>query len=437
MPLVLRGARQVGKTWLVRELARERGLDLVELNFERETGLARHFKSNDPRAVLAELSLALGRDLRPEGALLFLDEIQAAPEIFAKLRWFAEELPDLPVIAAGSLLDLSLGDRRHGVPVGRVSYLHVEPMGFAEFLRAHGRTPLLETLSRWTPARRLPAAAHEQGSAWFHRYSMVGGMPAAVSADVSGASPRDVRTLQRELVAAFRDDFAKYAGRMDRAVLDGTLLAVAASLGRKFVYARAGEGIKQHQAKRALELLAAARVCHLVRHTAANGIPLGGQTKDTFRKAIVLDVGLLHALLGTPAAQKFPDLDQLAPAVRAQVAEQVVGQSLRLCGESSGSGPELYYWTREGGRPGEIDYVVELSTRIVPVELKAGASGAMKSLHQFVHEKKLNLAVRFDRNPPSSADLDLRTTQGDRVRYRLLSLPPYLAFRLPAAVGPA
>jgi uncharacterized protein len=431
-PLVLRGARQVGKTWLVRELARRSKRELIELNFERNPGLARHFDASEPRAVLAELSLALGRDVDPSRSLLFLDEIQAAGQLFGKLRWFAEELPELPVLAAGSLLELTLGDLEHGVPVGRISYFHVEPLGFPEFLRAHQQEQLLGTLAAWSHGRPISPAAHDRGGHWLARYSMVGGMPGIVAADIDGATPAEVRQLQRDLVSTFRDDFARYGGRMDRNVLDDTLLAVAASLGQKFVYTRASEGVKRHQAKRALELLAAARVCHLVRHTAANGLPLGGQAKDSFRKALLLDIGLLHALLGTPAARKFPDQAQLAPSIRGQLAEQLIGQALRLLGDPHGTGHELFYWQREGGRPGEIDYVLELAGRIVPVELKAGASGAMKSLHQFMHEKRLELAVRFDTNPPSATVVDVRTTQGDPVRYRLLSLPAYLTFRLPA-----
>jgi len=433
-PLILRGARQVGKTWLVRELARRSGRELVEINFERDPRLARHFASNDPREILNELMLALARDITPDRSLLFLDEIQAAESLLGKLRWFAEELPELPVVAAGSLLDLSLGEHEYSVPVGRVSYLYIEPMGFQEFLTAHGQTRVLEVLSEWSPDIALSPASHEQATAWFHRYTMVGGMPAVVAADVAGATPEDVRRRQRELIAAYRDDFAKYARRLDRVVLDGMLLGVAASLGRKFVYAHAVTDIKQQQARRALELLAAARVCHLVRHTAANGLPLGGQVKDTFRKVILLDVGLLHALVGTPAGPTFPQPEQVAPGVRGQVAEQVAGQTLRLLSAASGSSPGLYYWQRDGGRPGEIDYLVELDARVVPVELKSGASGAMKSLHQFMHDKGLDLAVRLDANPPSVQRAAVRTTQGDDVRYTLVNLPHYLAFRTLEAV---
>ena len=434
-PLVLRGARQVGKTWLVRDLAARSGRELAEVNFERDPSFARYFRTNDAAAILGELSLALDRDISPGRSLLFLNEIQAAAPVFGKLRWFCEEVPSLPVVAAGSLLELTLGDGHFSMPVGRVSFQHVEPMGFPEFLEAHGQQRLLRVLEEWRPGGPpLPEAAHERATEWLHRYSMVGGMPAVVEADASGRSARACRELQRDLAAAFRADFAKYSGRMHPNVLDATLRAVAGSLGRKLVYARFGDGVKQHQARRALELLAGARVCHLVRHSAANGLPLGAEAKDTFRKAILADVGLAHALLGTPAAAAFPSWTDLAPAVRGQLADQLAGQQLRLVDALTGDGPELFYWQREGGRPGEIDYLVVVQGRIVPVELKSGAAGSMKSLHQFMFDKHLDLAVRCDANPPSVMDVSVTTTRGDQVSYRLLSLPPYLLWALANAV---
>jgi len=428
-PLVLRGARQVGKTWLVRESARVARRELVELNFERDPRHARAFSTSDPAKILGELSLMLGRDIAIERSLLFLDEIQAAGQLLGKLRWFAEELPRLPVVAAGSLLELALADHTFSMPVGRIGFLHLEPMGFDEYLRAHGETRLLAALAAWQPDEPMSPAAHTRALEWFHRYAMVGGMPEVVAADVAGEPPRACRELQRDLLATFRADFAKYAGRMDRQILDRVLEAIARSLGRKFVYAQAADGIKQHQAKRALELLAAARLCHLVRYSAATGLPLGGDAQDKFRKAILLDIGMFHALADTPASDRFPAWADLAPAVRGQLAEQLVGQALLLAGDASGDGPRLFYWQREGGRPGEIDYVIQTGTRIVPVELKSGASGAMKSLHQFMFDKKLRLAVRIDENPPSLAMIEVATTQGNPVRYRLLSVPLYLAWR--------
>ena len=430
-PLVLRGARQVGKTWLVRELASKAPRDLVELNFERDPRLARSFSSANPREILDDLALALGRDIPIDRSLLFLDEIQAARDVLARLRWFAEELPGLRVVAAGSLLEFALADHSFSMPVGRVAFLHIEPMGFDEYLQAHGETRLLSTLRGWGPGARFSEALHDRALVWFRRYAMVGGMPAVVAAEIVGANARSCRELQRDLAATYRADFAKYGSRLEHTVIDDVLHAVAHSLGRKFVYAHVSEGVKQHQAKRALELLTGARVVNLVRHSAANGLPLGGEVKDTFRKAILVDVGLFHALAGTPAGERFPNWKDLGPDVRAKLTDQLAGQALRLTGDHSGDGPELFYWQREGGRPGEIDYLFQATGRIVPVELKSGTAGAMKSLHQFMFDKGLTLALRLDENPPSVMKVDVKTTQGDRVRYRLLGLPIYLAFRAP------
>jgi predicted AAA+ superfamily ATPase len=401
----------------------------VELNFERDPSKAQVFAANDPRQILGELSLQLGRDVSAPRSLLFLDEIQAAGALLGKLRWFAEELPQLPVIAAGSLLEFALAEHTFSMPVGRIGFLHLEPMGFDEYLRAHDETRLLDVLLAWQPDEPIPLTAHTRALDWFHRYAMVGGMPAVVAADVAGEPPKICRELQRDLVATFRADFARYAGRMDRGVLDHVLEAIARSLGRKFVYAQAADGVKQHQAKRALELLADARLCHLVRYSAATGIPLGGDAADKFRKAILLDIGLFHALADTPAADRFPPWHDLAPSIRGQLAEQLVGQALLLGGDPTGDGPRLFHWQREGGRPGEIDFVIQTGGRIIPIELKSGASGAMKSLHQFMFDKKLRFAIRIDENPPSLATISVTTTQGNPVRYRLLSLPIYLAWR--------
>jgi predicted AAA+ superfamily ATPase len=315
------------------------------------------------------------------------------------------------------------------MPVGRIGFLHLEPMGFDEYLQAHGESKLLALLATWEIGQPLSPAAHTRALEWFYRFAMVGGMPAVVAADVASEPPRNCRDLQRDLLATFRGDFAKYAGRMDREILGHVLEAVARSLGRKFVYAHAADGVKQHQVKRALELLALARLCHLVRHSAATGLPLGGEASDKTRKAILLDIGMFHALADTPAADRFPSWSDLAPAVRGQLAEQLVGQALLASGDPTGDGPRLFFWQREGGRPGEIDFVIQAGGRIVPIELKSGASGAMKSLHQFMFDKKLDVALRIDENPPSLATIDVATTQGNPVRYRLLSIPIYLAWR--------
>jgi hypothetical protein len=146
---------------------------------------------------------------------------------------------------------------------------------------------------------------------------------------------------------------------------------------------------------------------------------------------VAADVAIVHALLNTPAAQSYPEWSSLAPALRGQLTDQLAAAQLRLTDSGVGDGPELYYWQREGGRPGEIDYLVQIMGRIVPIELKSGASGAMKSLHQFMFERHLPLAVRADANPPSVMNVEVKTTQGNAVSYRLISVPVYLLWNLP------
>jgi hypothetical protein len=435
-PLILRGARQVGKTWLARDLAARHGLDLVECNFERDPALARAFRGSDPQRILGELGIALGRRVEVPTSLLFLDEIQAVQEVLPSLRWFAEDLPQLPVIAAGSLLDFMIEGSKAGMPVGRVGYLHIHPLSFPEFVRAHGQGELLTRLRAWRSPQALGDVALDAAQRWYERYSMVGGMPAAVQADIDGAEAHEVRALQTDLLATFLGDFGRYAGRTDPGLLGATLRSVAHQMGTKFVYATVAPGGRSDAARRALELLANARVCHIVSHTSANGVPLGGQIRPRNRKAILLDVGLAHAMLRTPATQVFPAKRDVAPVIRGGLAEQMLGQQL-LTLAPPWSRPALYYWQRGGGRPGEIDYLLELDARVVPVESKAGAAGTLKSLHQFMYDKGLDLAVRCDANPPSVHPISVHTTQGDEVAYTLVGLPPSMVWRLPAVVHAA
>ncbi|MDE0026052.1 MAG: AAA family ATPase [Spirochaetaceae bacterium] len=431
LPLVIRGARQVGKTWLVRDFAEREGRVLLEVNLERDPRLARHFAEPDPRRVFDDLSLTLDVRAAPGGAILFVDEIQNAPEVLARLRWFAEELPELAVVAAGSLLEFALRDFTHSMPVGRIQYAHVEPLTFAEFLAAHGQHALQDRLAQYRPGAPLADAVHQLAASWYERFAMAGGMPAVVALDAAGAHADECRARQRDLIQTYRDDFAKYSGRLDYRLLDTVLLAATASLGNKLVYSRVGDGVKSVHVKRAVELLAMARLCHLIPHSAANGVPLAAEANERIRKVALLDVGLAHGLWNTPAARRFPRWEELPPQMRGGLTEQLAAQQLRTATGTPAMMGQVHHWRREGASSAEIDYLVEVDGRIVPVEIKSGAAGAMKSMHQFMYEKALPVAVRLDRNPPSLQEIDVKTTQGQRVRYRLLNLPHYLAGLLP------
>jgi hypothetical protein len=434
-PLVLRGARQVGKTWLVRDLARRLGRALVELNFEHDPAWAECFVDNSPERILERVGLRLGSRVNPASTILFLDEIQAFGAGLAKLRWFAEQLPELPVVAAGSLLEFALRDHDHGMPVGRVGFYNLNPLGFDEYLLAHGQDLLLERLSEWRRGDIPDPVVHEQGCRWMERFAMTGGMPSIAALDVEGSTSESIRAAQRQLVATYRADFAKYSGRLATDIIDKVLLAAAHQLGQKFVFAKVAADARHQQVKTALVMLAKARICQIVTFSAGNGIPLAAEAKDKFRKLGLLDVGMLHALVDTPARPAFPRLGELVPALRARIAEQLTVQQLRHLGSRDGDPADLFYWQREGGRPGEIAHLVQMHGRIVPLELKSGAAGSMKSLHQFMFDKRLDLAVRIDANPPSAMTVDVRTTQGDAVRYLLVSLPQHMLFNLEAILA--
>src|SRR5579862_6489290 len=174
-PAVLRGARQVGKTWIVRELARQTGKQLIELNFEKQRSFAAHFESNDPSEILLNLESAFNKRILPADSILFLDEIQAAPELFAKLRWFYEDMPELAVIAAGSLLEFVLESHTFSMPVGRIQYFFIEPLGFEEFLLAKNETHLLAAIEKVSVEKPFNTSLHDKANRLFKEFVTVGG----------------------------------------------------------------------------------------------------------------------------------------------------------------------------------------------------------------------------------------------------------------------
>jgi predicted AAA+ superfamily ATPase len=431
-PLVLRGARQVGKTWLVRDFAERQGLNLIELNFERSPHLADLFAGNDPARTLQNISAEVSTQIDPSAALLFLDEIQAAPALLAKLRWFAEELPALPVIAAGSLMEFALENYPHSMPVGRIAYFYLEQLSFFEFLLASGNQPLYQKLLAYELGQDIPRSLHEKCLDFYHQYCLVGGMPEVVAAWRQNRDPVACLKLQQDLLATYRDDFHKYGGEIDARLLADILLSVSRQLGNKFVYSRVDPALKVPPIKRAFALLCQAKVCSKIMHTTGNGLPLGAESNSKFFKALMIDVGLVSAQLGLAATSR-KDQRELIFTNKGGLAEQFVGQQLRAL-QTPAMDPQLFYWQRTGGRLGEIDYIIQQGRRIVPVEVKSGPAGKLKSLHQFMAKKDLSLAVRCNLNLPVTENIQVKTTLGQPVAYRLLSVPLYLTEALPRLI---
>lgn len=433
-PLVLRGARQVGKTWLVRHFAKEKGLQLVEVNFERRPQLNSLFSSNDPKQILLNLTSVTNQPIDTKKALLFLDEIQAAPEILAKLRWFAEDLPELPVIAAGSLLEFVLAEHSFSMPVGRISYMHLEPLSFEEFLLASDKSSLLEYLTNYSLEAELPAAIHEQLMHLFKEYTFIGGMPAAVSSWIHKKSLQEVNQIHHDLMATYRDDFAKYSARLPVERFDEVILSVPKSLGEKFVFSKVNPEIRSSIVKQALDLLCKARICYRVNGTAGNGVPLEAEIQEKYLKIIFLDVGLCSAALGLTLDQLYM-IKELTLINHGGIAEQLVGQSLRTVFPFYVE-PSLFYWHREEkGSNAEVDYLIQHHSKVIPIEVKAGSTGSMKSLQVFMGLKGYKMAVRINSAPPSLVDVEVKTPQGSLVQYKLLSLPFYLIEQIHRLLG--
>ena len=429
-PLIICGARQVGKTHLCQTFGRAHFEHLAVVNFERDPLLGGLFERADPRDTVRLLEAHTRVPILPGKTLLFLDEVQAAPSVLARLRYFAEELPALHVIAAGSLLDFTLADHSFSMPVGRISYLHLEPMTFEEFLLACGEDPLRELLLTLAPGEEVPAALHQRLLDLLRKYLFCGGMPAAVRAFVESGSLIEVQRVQQDLLATVRDDFSKYQRRVNRDRLLKVFAALPRLVGRKFVAAQIDREEKSGAIKDAFRLLCLARVATPVWRSAGSGVPLSAQVDDAHFKVCLLDVGLYTALCGLDATALVGGGDPVL-VNSGQLAEQYVGQELRAA-RPPYQDPALYYWAREQRTANaEVDYLLQHGAAVIPIEVKAGTTGQLRSLHQFVREKQRSLAVRLDASPPSLLTTEVTVPEGAAIPLRLLSLPLYLSGQLP------
>ncbi len=428
-PLVIRGARQVGKTWLIRNLAQVEQHRLIEMNFEKQPELKSLFSSNNPREILLNIAASKGGAIDPLKTILFLDEIQAAPQLLEKLRWFQEDLPDIPVVAAGSLLDITLAKHTFSMPVGRISYMYLEPLSFEEFLDATGQQELRVYLGKYDWQLHIPEALHSQLMKLVKEYLIVGGMPTAV---VSWAKEKALETVSQihiDLLSTYRDDFSKYRGRLGLDRLDEVMLSIPRQLGKKFVYKEVSIDTGSTSLKQALELLCSAKVCHKVVSTSANGLPLGAESDDRCFKVIMLDCGLCSASLGLSLHQ-LGSISEISFVNSGGMAEQFVGQQLRTIFPAYMS-PVTYYWHRaKKGAEAEVDYIIQHQNQVFPLEVKAGTTGTLKSLHQFMKEKKKEIAIRINSDLPRVGPIHVKDFSGASIEYTLLSLPFYLLGQL-------
>lgn len=375
-PLILRGVRQVGKSYLATELGKT-FLNCVTLNFERDPAAKTLFQqTKDPQQLLVSIAAFKDQKIIPGDTLLFFDEIQECVDAIQSLRYFKEELPELHVIAAGSLLDFVL--ESIGIPVGRVQFLYVHPLSFSEYLQVTGKSEL----NKIRRSSHLAPALHQKLLEEMRHYMWLGGMPAVVDAWRLKKDVHYCQEIQDEILLSYRQDFEKYAKKHQVPLLNKLLDHVGAQLGHKFKYSNVDVSIRSYALKAALELLQKACVVEKISHTSAQGFPLSANTDSNKFKIFFFDIGLLQRLQKVNLKEWM--IAPMSVTYLGALAEQFVCQEF-IASTSIATPPELFYWHREEKQSNaEIDFVFNIDHKIIPVEVKSGSSGRLKSMQLFL-----------------------------------------------------
>ena len=398
-PILLRGARQVGKSTAVRHLG-ESFKYYVEINLEKQSNYIDLFKKDlDVTRIVPQMAAMCGTPIVPNETLLFIDEIQESQEAIMALRYFKEDMPNLHVIAAGSLLEFVL-DEIPTFGVGRIHSMYMFPMTFDEFLRANGEQLLLESRSQANMDAPLPAPLHEKLIGLMRTFMLVGGMPESVVKWVQTHDFLQCQEVQDDIITGYEADFPKYRKKVDPQLLIATMKSAATQATKKFVYSRVPGEYKTAEVKKALDLLIKAGVLVPVTHSSGNGLPLGDEADESIRKVLLLDTGLMLRLLNMTMGDTSTITAQILTATAADLvnkgpmAEMLAGLEL-LHYLTPNLHHDLYYWVRQAkNSTAEIDYLLSRDMKVLPFEVKAGVQGGMKSLWDFMRDKKLEQAVR-------------------------------------------
>ena len=392
-PLLIRGARQVGKSTAVRQLGKTFRY-FVEVNLEKRSDFHQYFTDNiDVKHTCQLLSVTLGIPIIPGETLLFIDEIQECQNAIKALRYFREDYPELHVIAAGSLLEFAL-EELPSFAVGRIRSFYLFPFSFNDFLSALGHGDMIAFKAQATrDLKPLPDPIHSKLKELLRTFYLVGGMPEAVNTWVSERSFLACSRVHNDILDTYQQDFAKYKKRVSPALLRQVLRSVALQAGQKFVFARATRDVPAATVKLCLHLLTLAGLITPVKHTAANGLPLGAEENEKYTKYLFLDLALMQTMLSQPASDilQASDVDFVN---KGAASEMFAGLEL-LKAHDSFVKPEMFYWQNtDKGATGEIDYLTAIDGHIIPVEVKAGTQGKMQSLYGFMPKHSCAYGIR-------------------------------------------
>lgn len=392
-PLLIRGARQVGKTYAVRELGKSYQ-NFVEINLESNRRAHAAFEKDlDPKKILFELSAILKTTIHPQNTLLFLDEIQAKPDAITALRYFYEEMPELHIIAAGSLLDFAI--EKVGIPVGRVQSLYMYPLSFIEFLAALGEHPIIQAILKHDPTDEMSTIIHEKTLELVAKYLALGGMPKVVQRWQEAPGLNECTAVHSAIIDSYRQDFGKYARQAQIKYVDKIFDHVPMQIGRKFKYNAIDGDYRKRELSPALDLLVTAGVIHKNYHSSGQGIPLGAQIDFDDYKIVPLDVGISQAIAGLDLAQWF--LNPLVELInKGPLVEAFVGQEI-LCYQTPHRKKDLFYWHRESkSSQAEVDYLIQKDQAVIPIEVKGGSGRTLKSMQMFLDTHKASpYGIRF------------------------------------------
>ena len=397
-PLLLRGARQVGKSSAVRHFGKEFQF-FAEVNFERHKTVKTFFQGDiDIRLIVQKIAIYINVPIEEGKTLLFLDEIQECPEAIMALRFFKEDYPGLHVIAAGSLLEFTLQE----LPtfgVGRIHTLFMYPMTFDEFLNANNENGLISMKKQADSQHPLDAAFHEKLIEYFRIYLLVGGMPEAVLAWIKTHNFNQCSHIQEDIILTYEDDFSKYKKRVSPDLLRTTLHGICHQPGEKITFKQISADYRSSQIREAVRLLTLAGLVIPVIATSGNGIPLDAEANEKNMKILLLDSGLLLSVLQLEGnlAQHLVELIMTGSpqdlVKKGGLVEMVAGLEL-LRNKPCVQRQKMFYWEKSGNSIAEIDYLDTFHLKVTPIEIKSGTQGGMKSLWQFMREKRLTEAIR-------------------------------------------
>jgi predicted AAA+ superfamily ATPase len=392
-PALLRGARQVGKSFSVRHWANETIPQdcFAEINFESQGSFHSLFGGDlDAKRIIEQIQISTGKKLMQPNSLLFLDEIQACPRAIMALRYFYEQMPQLTLIAAGSLLEFAFDEI--SFPVGRVESLYAFPLRFPEFVAALGKQHLFQLLETHPLNLPVPEPAHNELLHLLRLYFRIGGMPEAVATYIKSNDLSAVSKVLGDLTTTYQDDFAKYGRRIDPLLLRSVYGALPYAVGlQRIKYAKLVPDVRSDRVAACLDALEYARVISRIFATSGDGLPLSASANYKAFKLNLLDIGIMQQMLGFDWSRLAPDTD-LTTVANGQLAEQFVGQELRA-GRSESSDYRLHYWDRSNpGSNAEVDYIIEHQSKVTPIEVKSGHRGQLKSLQVFHQERGNELA---------------------------------------------